>query len=101
MRKLSILLFVLVMSIASFGQAKPLDSSTVSMLSSYDKTITLSSYTAIRNNQFEIHSVIKVAIVEVRYNGDLYILPSIVCDCDKCKSYNGLKFIRNIYKNEK
>jgi hypothetical protein len=39
-------------------------------------------------------------IIRVKSNGDLYFLPSIFCDCYKCKSFKGLKFLLNIYKTQ-
>jgi tRNA 2-selenouridine synthase SelU len=109
MRKLSVLLFVLVMSLASFGQAFSLDScpsfstgltgiyggSKSPSISSSLSSISVSSILQIRSG------VAKSAIITVHSNGDLYIKPSIVCDCDKCKRYDSLKFIYNIYTNKK
>ena len=38
---------------------------------------------------------INTQILEIRPNGDIFYNPSSFCDCDKCKSFKGMKFLMN------
>lgn len=38
-------------------------------------------------------------ILEIRPNGDIYFTPSSFCDCKKCKSFKGMKFLMNFLNN--
>ncbi len=41
------------------------------------------------------------AFLEIKPNGNIYYKPAAFCECDKCKSYEGLKFLYNFLTGKK